>query len=306
MGGDVTLASASLTFSVVILTYSRDLVLKETLNSLRDCIGGRSDLEVILVDNNADDVDRTAYLTGFPHSQWVRNERNTGVSARNDGMDVARGEIIVLLDDDVLVRTAGFLDIFEADFAAHADVAVINVRKLDGETLSVLPECIPHTRKDLDIDRPFYTFRFVGGLVGLRRSLHLALGGFSRELFYGEEEREYSYRIIKAGWKIYYEPRITAIETNNQGGRRSRSALRTEILANRYVISFLHRPAAVMVYDILVFTIYLFVLEKGRIDIGHAMGRFLAWLRTPGRPRRQPIGARERAYIRACGGTIWR
>jgi GT2 family glycosyltransferase len=292
--------------SVVILTYARDPSLDATLQSLRAAVGSRTDVEVVLVDNNVDDIDRSGKVSGFPHWRLVRTGSNKGVSARNDGMEAARGEILVLLDDDVLIQTPGPLEIFEADFAAHPEVGVVNVRKLDGATMSVLPECVPHTRKDLDIDQPFMTFRFVGGLVGLRRQLYRELGGFSRDLFYGEEEREWSYRIIKAGWKIYYEPRITAVETNNPGGRRSRKSLRTEILANRYIISFLHRPAMVMVFDFLVFTVYLFALERGRLGVGAAIGRFVTWLRKPGRPKRAPIGPAERAYIRACGGTIWR
>jgi hypothetical protein len=61
-----------------------------------------------------------------------------------------------------------------------------------------------------------------------------------------------------------------------------------------------------MVFDMIVFTSYFFLLERGRVDVGRAVGRFLTWLRTPGRPKRAPIGAREKAYIRSCGGTIWR
>jgi GT2 family glycosyltransferase len=299
-------SEVAIVFSLVILTYARDPALVITLEALSSAMGARQDVEIILVDNNTDAVDRTHLISGFPNPRLVRTGRNKGVSGRNDGMNIARGEILVLLDDDVWVQTPGFLDIFKDGFDANPDVGVINVRKLDGETLSVLPECVPHTRKGLDLDQPFYTFRFIGGLVGLRRSLYLALGGYSAELFYGEEEREYSYRILKGGWRIYYEPRITAIETNNSGGRRSRRSLRTEILANRYIISFLHRPLAVMIFDFLVFTLYIFVKEKGQIDAHKAIHRFVAWLRTPGRARRKPIGPAERAYIRACGGTIWR
>lgn len=300
------MSSAAIAVSIVILTYRRDVVLTDVLVTLRIMLGQREDVEVILVDNNGDNVDRSALLLDFPHTQVIKTGHNTGVSGRNYGMDVARGALIVLLDDDVFVRTEGFIEIFENAFITHPDVGVVNVRKLDSATLTLLPECIPHTRKDLDIDHPFLTFRFVGGLVALRRSLHEDLKGFSRDLFYGEEEREYSYRIIKAGWKIYYEPAIIAVETNNAGGRRSRESLRTEILSNRYIISYLHRPALVMAFDFVVFTAHLFVLERGRIDLIQALKGFWLWLCKPGRPKRIPIGAKEMAYIRSCGGTIWR
>jgi GT2 family glycosyltransferase len=299
-------APAQIAISVVVLTYGRDPVLKETLATLQAMMGDRADVEVVLVDNNPDDVDRAPMLAAFAHSQWVRTGENKGVSARNDGMDVARGELLVLLDDDVLVATPGFLDIFEAVFRAHPEVGVVSVRKLDGDTLTVLPRTIPHTRKDIDIDRAFFTFRFIGGLVGLRRSLHRELGGFDRRLFYGEEEREYSYRIIKAGWKMYYEPAITAVETNSQSGRGDRGRVYTDFLANRYMIAYMHRPALVMAYDVVVFTAHLLWVERGRPNVPRAMALFLRWLAQPDRPRRKPIGARERAYIRACGGTIWR
>jgi GT2 family glycosyltransferase len=292
--------------SVVVLTFGRDSILPNTLAALTQAMGGRKDVELVLVDNNADGIDRTAFLAGFPHGKLVRTGVNKGVSARNDGMDVARGEVLVLLDDDVLVRTEGFLDLFEAAFRDHPEVGAVNVRKLDSLTNTVLPETIPHTRKDMDIERPFFTFRFVGGLVALRRQVHLELGGFDRSLFYGEEEREYSYRMLKAGWRMYYEPAITAVETNHAGGRRSRVSLRTEILSNRYIISYLHRPTLVMLFDFVVFTSFLFVLERGRLGVPQAVARFLRWLVTPGRPPRRPIGPKERAYIRACGGTIWR
>jgi hypothetical protein len=61
-----------------------------------------------------------------------------------------------------------------------------------------------------------------------------------------------------------------------------------------------------MLFDFVVFTSFLFVLERGRLGVPEAVGRFLRWLGRPGRPRRRPIGPREQAYIRACGGTIWR
>jgi len=37
-----------------------------------------------------------------------------------------------------------------------------------------------------------------------------------------------------------------------------------------------------------------------------ALRLFTAWLRKPDRRRRAPIDGKTQAYIRACGGTIWR
>nr|QQZ51554.1 hypothetical protein JKL49_11525 [Phenylobacterium glaciei] len=168
--------------------------------------------------------------------------------------------------------------------------------------MSLLPEFIPHTRKDVDTTRPFFTFRFVGGLVALRRALYQDVGGFSPEFFYGLEEREYSYRIIKAGWKILYQPDIVAIETTDEGGRASRIDQRTETLSNRYIISYLHTPLAPMIANFVLFTLFLVIKERGRVNVGRALGKFSTWLKKPGRPARRPIDRHAQAYIRACGG----
>ncbi len=295
-----------ISFSIVVLTYARDDVLESTLQRLSGAIGARRDAEVILVDNNTDGVDRTRFLQRFEAWQLVRTGRNKGVCARNDGMDVARGAIIVLLDDDVLIETPDFLERFDAAFAANPAVGVVNIRKLDGASMSVLAECIPHSRKDMDIDQPFLTFRFIGGLVGFRRAVHRQLGGFNPDLFYGAEEREYSYRIIKAGWKIYYTPDIRAIETNAAGGRLDRAERMTQILTNTYVIAYLHKPMAMLLADVALFTTFLWLKERGQVDLGRAIGDFFQWRRKPGRAARRPLDRRTLAYIRACGGATWR
>jgi GT2 family glycosyltransferase len=185
-----TLAVEPVRFSVVILTYARDDALRTTLGLLHQAIEGRRDVEVILVDNNVDGVDRSSLLAAFPISRVVATGENKGVSARNDGMAVARGEFIALLDDDVLLQTPDFLDRFAAIFEERPDVGVVNVRKLEARTMTLLAECVPHTRKSIDTTKPFLTFRFIGGLVGLRREVFQALGGFNPDFFYGQEDRK--------------------------------------------------------------------------------------------------------------------
>ena len=299
-------AQAMVRASVVILTFARDETLNITLAHLSAKLGRRADVEVVLVDNNLDDLDRAELLRAFPVFQVVKTGSNKGVSARNDGMAVARGEIIALLDDDVLVETPDFLERFEAAFAADPTVGVVMAKKLDGKTMTLLPECIPHTRKDVDVDQPFMTFRFLGGLVGVRRTMFRAVGGFSPEFFFGLEEHEYSFRIVKGGWKVMYAPDVLAIETNASGGRVRRFDAQTDLLCNRYMIAYLHMPLLSMLVNQILFTGFLFIKERGQIDVPRAIGNYLAWLRKPGRARRAPIGRAARDYIHACGGVTWR
>ncbi|MGR4865400.1 glycosyltransferase family 2 protein [Caulobacter sp. LARHSG274] len=301
-----TASAAAPRFSIVVLTYARDEVLETMLASLAELLPGRRDYEVVLVDNNADERDRSLMLTRFPNQQYVRSAFNKGVIARNDGMDAARGEIIILLDDDVFVQTPQFLDVFDRLFSENAALGVVTIRKLDHQTMRTKRETIPHTRKDVDLEAPFKTFRFVGGCLGFRAQVHHDLKGFSQEFFYGLEEIEYSYRVIEAGWEILYSPDVLAIEYEHPGGRRPTVEVQTMRLTNKFIISHIHMPFPQILVNYTLFPIYISLMQRGQVRIGKAVGDYLRWLQRPQRTRRRPIGARAQAYIRACRGSIWK
>jgi len=293
-------------FSVVILTFAREEILAGTLDRLAGHLGQRQDYELILVDNNVERVDRTAQLARFHAARLLWDGINKGVVARNLGFEAARGEIVVLLDDDVLVDTPDFLDRFGARFAAEPRLGIVTTRKyVRGETRA-RPDLIAHTDKSVDTSRPFATFRFVGGCVGFRTAALRATGGFLPDFFYGLEEIELSYRIIDAGWTILYDPDIVSEELEHPAGRRPKRLVQADRLTNKFIISYLRMPSPYVWLNLLAFPPYAYVFARGEMDVGRAIRQFVAWLRRRDRPRRQPIGAAARAYIRHCGGHLWR
>ena len=293
-------------FSVVILTYARDAILADSLSRLFERLGARDDYEVILVDNNIDRNGREELLAPFAHRQYLFSGRNKGVHARNDGFDAARGAYVVLLDDDVLVETADMLDRFAARFEEDARLGAITVRKrVRGETRRRV-DLIPHTRKDVDLSQSFLTFRFVGGCVAFRTATLRETGGFLRDFFYGLEEIELSYRIIDAGWRIRYDPDVTCEELEHPAGRDTKRRVQTARLANKYIISYLRMPFPEVLVNAALFTPYLMFRAGGEASVPGAIRQFLAWRRSPARPRRKAISRATADYIRSCGGSVWR
>lgn len=298
--------TASVRFSIVVLTYARDGILAQVLERLAAHLAGRSDYELILVDNNVAAVDRAAQLAPFHATQWLWDGVNKGVSARNLGFAAARGEIIVLLDDDVFVDTPDMLDRFAARFDAAPRLGAVTVCKtVRGETRRRV-DLIPHTDKSIDLTRSFATFRFVGGCVGFRAAALADTGGFLPDFFYGLEEIELSYRLIDRGWTILYDPDIRCEELEHPAGRRAKRAVQTDRLANKFIISFLRMPQPWVWLNMVAFVPYAYVFARGEMDVPGAIRQFLAWHRRPGRPPRRPIGRAAVRYIRDCGGTIWR
>ena len=293
-------------YSIVILTFSRDPVLAQVLDRMRPMLAGRSDYEIVLVDNNSDRGTRQSLLAGFHRSQYLFSGHNKGVVARNDGIAAARGEYLVLLDDDVLIETPDFLDRLGERFAAEPALGAITTSKYVRGAPAGRVDLIPHTDKSVDMSRPFYTFRFVGGCAGFRTAALRQVGGFLPDFFYGLEEIELSYRLIDAGWRILYEPAIRSEELEHPAGRRPKREVQTDRLANKYIISYLRMPFPQVAFNMITFTPYLMFFARGQVSVLRAVGQFVQWLRRPDRPRRKPIGAPAVAYIRDCGGAVWR
>ena len=107
-------------FSIVIATYNRAAMLKDTLESLSH-LQPSAPWEVVVVDNNSPDDTRAiveAAAPSFPVALRYAFEKEQGRSAAlNCGFRLAEGEIIVTTDDDVRVAP-DWLDQIEFGLAA--------------------------------------------------------------------------------------------------------------------------------------------------------------------------------------------
>lgn len=292
-------------FSLVIITYARDAMLRQVLSHLEPILAGRGDVELILVDNNPDEIDRGAWLVGLGDAKAIKLGENRGVLARNVGARAARGDILVFNDDDVLIEPPDFLDRFGATLAADPKLGLVCARTIMVESGDTPRAYFPHTNKRLPADRSFKTFRFQANAFALRRAAYDEVGLLADDFFYGLEEIDYAYRLIKAGWQILHQPAIRAMEFNHPGGRPPTAVAQRMRLANKFKISFLHMPLTGLLVNVPLFAMYMAVLNRGRVNVPRALAEFALWA-WRNRRRRSAIEAPARAYIRACGGQLWK
>ncbi|MFI1097049.1 glycosyltransferase family 2 protein [Streptomyces sp. NPDC020917] len=133
--------------SVIVPFYNVQQYAPDTLHSLR--ANARSDFEFVLVDDKS--TDRTPELLeraldSLPGARLVRHERNGGLAtARNTGIDAARGEYLTFLDGDdwygpgYLPRLVAAIEDMGTDF-----VRVDHVQ-CTGRTRNVIR--VPHGRR---------------------------------------------------------------------------------------------------------------------------------------------------------------
>ncbi len=126
----MTIASTSPRVSVVIPTYNRPQLLRQTLESVARQT--YRDFEIIVVDDGSTILGAEEVCRGFEQCRYLRQENAGRSAARNRGMEEARGELIALLDDDDLWKAdklenqCRFLDENKQYKVVHTPVKVID------------------------------------------------------------------------------------------------------------------------------------------------------------------------------------
>src|SRR5215216_6112184 len=97
------------TVSVIIPTFNRKDLLRETLNSLAQQTNPSDFFEVIIVDDGSTDGTRAIAAEAYPFTlRYFRQSNQGDAAARNLGAQQSQADILVFLDDDIVVE-AGYL-----------------------------------------------------------------------------------------------------------------------------------------------------------------------------------------------------
>jgi len=204
-------------------TRNRPGALWQTLAALgalpyeqHEAVGGA---EVIVVDNAShpsvklpDTLDNDMPLT------CVRLDSNRGAAARNRGAAEARGEWLVMLDDDSYPLDTGHLSVLHE---APADVAAIGAEILlaDGtHEAGGLPEVI------------------VGCGAAIRRDAFLEVGGYDADFHYYAEEYDLCAKLLLAGGRVQHDLRFRVRHGKVAQSRDMNVILRNLVRNNGWII----------------------------------------------------------------------
>jgi glycosyltransferase EpsJ len=143
--------------SIVITCYNASAYIERCLNSVvadNDC----SRTEVICVDDGS--VDNTPALlrdfaSRYPQQISLITKENGGPSsARNAGMDLARGRFLMFIDVDDYINADTLVKIYDiCDDASHPDVAIFSYNRVarSGVASQVIFDDKTYTDRDLDL-----------------------------------------------------------------------------------------------------------------------------------------------------------
>lgn len=202
--------------SALVCTYDRAELLRRTLESLCRQTLPHADFEVVLVDDGSRDHTRQVVESFAGRLPLVASrQRNAGLaSARNHALYLARGDIVLLVDDDDLCAP----DLLERHVEAHRRwpdraAAVLGFTKLS-EELAADPLMhfvteVGHFLFSYPTLRPRVPLDFAhfwGGRSSCKRGLLMEHGVFNPVFRFGCEDVELAYRLAPHGFHVYYEP----------------------------------------------------------------------------------------------------
>lgn len=214
----------SMIISFIICTYNREKYIYECLSRLASNTV-KDSFEIILVNNNSTD-NTAAECERFVEDYKPANyhyflETQQGLSfARNRGIQEAKGDWLVFLDDDAMVEP-DYIASLQKHLSAHLETGAFG-----GQIVPLFEEGEPEWYSKWSmgfvsaLDRgntvhPFPSNKFpIGANMGIRREVinrvgtfNTALGRTGNNLLAGEEKDLFN-RIHAAGYSILYFPDI--------------------------------------------------------------------------------------------------
>ncbi|HET7115059.1 MAG TPA: glycosyltransferase family 2 protein [Hanamia sp.] len=216
-----------MSLSIIIINYNVKYFLEQCLLSVIKAIKN-IDGEIIVIDNNSGDDSFSFFQNRFPEVNFIWNKMNTGFAkANNQGLKIAKGEIILFLNPDTIIPE----DCFEKCIAfIHKNNCALGIKMLDGagnflkESKRAFPSPLisfyklagfsrlfPHSKifskyhlGNLNENKNHEVDVLAGAFMMIPKNILDKTGGFDEDFFMYGEDIDLSFRIQKAGYANYY------------------------------------------------------------------------------------------------------
>lgn len=197
--------------SIIILSYNQLHYTKRCLESIRRYTTD-IEYELIVIDNGSDQ-ETIDYLTSQPDLKLIVNKENLGFAGGcNQGICVAEGEYIMLLNNDTLVTEKWLYNMVQL-LKEHKEIAMtgpltnatvgkqmISVPYGDNmEKMQEFAHCIANSQA-----KPWRTLRLVAFCILIRREVFDEIGLFDTGFKIGNyEDDDFNIRALQAGKQAY-------------------------------------------------------------------------------------------------------
>ncbi|MBX2966283.1 MAG: glycosyltransferase family 2 protein [Cyclobacteriaceae bacterium] len=282
--------------SIITINYNSLKVTCEFLESTKRL--QYDNFEIIVIDNASQEDPTEVISSRFPEVNLIVNSKNLGFTGGNNtGMAIAKGDYFFIVNNDTEV-TDNLLDELLKPFHKDASIGVVspkikyfahpNIIQYAGFT-----EINPITGRNKTIgdkendqgqhDTPGYTSYAHGAAMFLKKEVVEKTGMFADIFFLYYEELDWSARIQRAGFRIYYQPSAViyhkeSISVGKTSTLKTYYLTRNRILFMRRNIDGVYKliwPLFLILFSIPKNSIQFFV--SGKLDHLQAFWKAVIW-----------------------------
>jgi len=277
--------------SVIILNFNTLNLTRMCLESLEKSRLGKFKMEVIVCDNASTDNTETMVRKEFPNVLMIQNGENIGFAAGNNpGIRKSKGRYILLLNSDTEVTPTAVATMIEfMDSHSKAGAATCTLVLPNGSMdpachrgfptpwaaatyLTKLEKILPKTKlfgeyhqgyKDLKTAHQVDAIS--GAFFMVRREVISKVGLLDEDYFMYAEDIDWAYRIKKAGWEIWFNPKASVLHKKKQSGRANilrKRRVTTEIYFHKYNWLFYKKNFAKTYNPVVTFLVNSFYITR--------------------------------------------
>ncbi len=220
---------ATLRFSVIIPTYQRRGLVLRSLRALAQQ-EFKGNFEVIVVVDGSTDGTANALrelMTPFPLT--VLEQSNQGAAtARNQGAAIARGELLLFLDDDMEAHPQ-LLAEHDRSHWNGADVVLGHIPLHPDSPRNLISAAVERWAENrarrLSLpDASLHLHDLITGQISLSRKTFNRLGGFDVDFTrwgsFGNEDLDFGHRLFREGYKTVFNPKAISWQYYAVGPRQ--------------------------------------------------------------------------------------
>ena len=185
--------------TVNILSFNRRDYLKITLGNVFE--QSYKNIEVIVVDNASTDGTVEMIKAEFPLVRLIQMKQNIGIAGWNEGLKNAKGEYVLVLDDD----------------SYPENETICKGLKKFNNNVGIIAFNIFNTRINRSETEDFLSkpSHFIGCGALIKRSVIDKVGYFNEDYFIYYHELDYSARCYDKGFQVLYIPEIRVVHNQS-------------------------------------------------------------------------------------------
>lgn len=308
--------SASPLVSVLIATRDRPALFRQCVESVVKQVYPR--IELVVLDDASQPPLADNFLTpldlGTISVQRLRADVSQGaVASRNRLIRVAKGDFLVVLDDDAVLESEHALSQIIEAFEAAPKIGVIAFRILDhvgqAQRLNTpIPRRLVRRKPQL-AQHECWVSMYIGAAFAVRRSILSDSGLPPDMLTHLHDELDHTYRVLKAGYGVRYLPHLVAHHFPQLPIAKTAPVSVKQrvfyLIRNRLMIAFAHVPWPYFPVHCAVWMVYGgFTAMRTGAFAEYGRGLIAGLVALP-RIQRKPASGLALQYLKQHFGRLW-